>query len=135
MSENECGGLINYPYRGSNRENRMSRMARAAQFSPFAALTGYDDILAEASRITDERRDVSEDKAAYINECLRMIPENYPRKLNARITYFVPDKLKSGGSYEVAQGLVRLIDEGSRTVVFDDNRIVPIEDIFDIMYN
>lgn len=133
MSKNECEGLINYPYCGSRRENKMSSMARAAQFSPFSALTGYDDILAEASRMTDERRDVSEDKAAYINECLSMIPENYPRKLNVKITYFVPDKRKGGGSYETVQGLVRLIDEGSGTVVFDDNRIVPIEDIFDIV--
>ncbi len=133
MSKNEHKGLINYPYCGSRRENKMSGMARAAQFSPFAALTGYDDILAEASRITDERRGVSEDKAAYINECLRMIPENYPRKLNVKITYFVPDKRKGGGSYETAEGLVRLIDEGAGTVVFDDNRIVPIDDIFDIV--
>ncbi len=133
MLKNEFDRLIKYPYCGSHRENKMSCAARAAQFSPFAALTGYDDILAEASRITDERQDVSEDKAAYINECLRMIPENYPRKLNAKITYFVPDKRKGGGSYEIAQGLVRLIDEGNRTVVFDDNRIVPIDDIFAIV--
>lgn len=133
MLNGECDRLIKYPYCGSHRENKMSSAARAAQFSPFAALTGYEDLLAEASRTTDERRGVSEDKAAYINECLRMIPENYPQKLNVRITYFVPDKHKNGGSYEIAEGLVRLIDEGSRTVVFDDNRVVPIADIFDIV--
>lgn len=122
--------LINYPYKGSR--SPMPLYARAVQFSPFAALTGYDDMLAETSRLTSERARITEDRAEHINECLRMISESYPQRIGARITYFVPDERKEGGSYETAEGSVRQIDEGAMTVVFDDNRAIPIEDIFDI---
>ena len=33
----------------------MSMSDRAAQFSPFAALVGYDDAVAETARLTDNR--------------------------------------------------------------------------------
>lgn len=122
--------LINYPYKGVQRP--MPLYARAAQFSPFAALTGYDDLLAETSRLTSERAWISEDRAEHINECLRMISKSYPQRICVRITYFVPDERKDGGSYETAEGSVRQIDEGAMTVVFDNNRAIPIEDIFDI---
>ena len=124
--------LINYPYNGSRRADRMPRYARAAQFSPFAALAGYDELIAESSRLTYERRGVSEDTAEYINECLRFIRESYPRMIMARVTYFVPDKQKNSGSYQVIEGAVRQIDVGAMKAVFDDNRAVPIADIFDI---
>ncbi len=124
--------LVNYPYKGSQRPGKMTQYMRAAQFSPFAALTGYDDLLAESSRLTEERRGISEDRAEHINECLRMLAESYPQRIGARITYFVPDKNKSGGAYETAEGLVRQIDESEMVVVFDDGRAVPINDIFDI---
>lgn len=122
--------LINYPYKGSR--SPMPLYARAAQFSPFAALTGYDDLLTETARLTDERGDISEDRAEYINECLRTISESYPQKIKAKITYFVSDKRKQGGSYQIAEGFVRQIDESAMTVVFDGGSAVPIDDIFDI---
>ena len=124
--------LIKYQYNGSQSPEKMSRYARASQFSPFAALTGYDELVGEAARLTDERGEVSEDKAEHINEVLRIIFESYPQRIRARITYFVPDRKKPGGSYQVIDGAVRQIDMGAMTVVFDDNRAVSISDIFDI---
>ena len=125
-------GLINYRYSGSQKFDKMPIYARAAQFSPFAALTGYDELVGEAARLTNERGEVSEDKAEHINEVLRIIFESYPQRIRARITYFVPDRKKPGGSYQVIDGAVRQIDMGAMTVVFDDNRAVSIGDIFDI---
>ena len=39
----------------------MSMHDRAAQFSPFAALVGYDDAVAETARLTDKRIELSEE--------------------------------------------------------------------------
>ncbi len=39
----------------------MSISDRAAQFSPFAALVGYDDEVAETARLTDSRKELTED--------------------------------------------------------------------------
>ena len=37
--------IINLPHPNPKRHPRMSLLERAAQFSPFAALTGFDDLL------------------------------------------------------------------------------------------
>lgn len=123
---------INYDYKGSVRVDKMSRSARAAQFSSFAALTGYDEMVDLASRFTQERGEVSEETAEHINECLEKIMDSYPQRIKAKITYFVPDEKKQGGSYQVIEGDVRRIDECALTVIFEEGRAVPIEDISDI---
>ena len=42
--------IINEPYRKSDRHPHMSCHDRAAQFAPFAALSGYEEAVAEAER-------------------------------------------------------------------------------------
>ena len=51
----------------------MSRLERAAQFSPFAALTGYDDAVRETARLTDTPRELAEDEQALLERRLRQI--------------------------------------------------------------
>lgn len=45
--------IIHLPHPVSQTHPRMGRLERAAQFSPFAALTGYDDAVRETARLTD----------------------------------------------------------------------------------
>ena len=40
----------------------MSMEDRAAQFSPFAALTGYEAAVKETARLTDDREELDEDE-------------------------------------------------------------------------
>lgn len=47
--------IINLPHHVSSTRPQMSMIDRAAQFSPFAALTGYDAAIKETGRLTDER--------------------------------------------------------------------------------
>ena len=42
--------IINLPHPSSKRFPRMPLQERAAQFSPFAALTGFDALIREATR-------------------------------------------------------------------------------------
>ena len=44
--------ILNTPWPRSSNRPRMSMEDRAAQFAPFAALTGYDDVLTETARLT-----------------------------------------------------------------------------------
>ena len=46
--------IINLPHHVSKTRPQMSMIDRAAQFSPFAALTGYDAAIKETGRLTDE---------------------------------------------------------------------------------
>lgn len=43
--------IINLPHHVSSKRPQMPMLDRAAQFSPFAALTGYDDAIHETARL------------------------------------------------------------------------------------
>lgn len=105
---------------------------RAAQFAPFAALTGYDEAVAETARLTDSRIEPDDDRAADINAKLCMLRDRLWERPAAEVTYFVPDRRKSGGSYVTQRGSAKRIDEYERTVIFTDGVTVPIDDIFSV---
>ena len=46
--------IINLPHHQSRKHPHMSRHQRAAQFMPFAALTGYDDIIKQTEQASGE---------------------------------------------------------------------------------
>lgn len=46
----DYGDIINLPHHTSEKHRHMTNRERAAQFAPFAALTGYDRLIAEAAR-------------------------------------------------------------------------------------
>ena len=54
--------IINLPHHVSKTRPQMSMVDRAAQFSPFAALTGYDAAIKETGRLTDEKVNLSEEE-------------------------------------------------------------------------
>ena len=108
---------------------RMSLYERAAQFSPFAALTGYEDAVEETARLTDARLELSEDMKTILNEKMQMIVDNLGADPIVTITYFVPDKKKAGGAYVDVTGIVKEIDEYERCIVMTDKKKIPIEQV------
>ena len=63
--------IIHLPHPVSTKHARMSRIDRAAQFSPFAALTGYDAVITETGRLTDSSVELDESRKEVLNERLR----------------------------------------------------------------
>lgn len=53
--EDKYEDIINTVYPLKTSRPRMSLHDRAAQFSPFAALTGYDALIRETERLADSR--------------------------------------------------------------------------------
>lgn len=53
--KNPYEDIIDLPHPTSARHPRMSMANRAAQFSPFAALSGYEDAVRETARLAEER--------------------------------------------------------------------------------
>ena len=47
--------IINLPHPVSQKHPRMAVIDRAAQFSPFAALTGYEKALEETQELMEDR--------------------------------------------------------------------------------
>lgn len=123
--------IINLP-RPQSEYPKMARHDRAAQFSPFAALTGYDDVVEETARATECRIEADDDRIAEINSHLHYIAENSAVFHKVEIIYFVPDERKTGGKYINVRGEVRLIDEYESVVIFKDGRKFQIKDIYEI---
>lgn len=114
----------------------MPREKRAAQFSPFKALTGYEDEVAETVRLTDERLSLGEDRMAELDLQLQTLAE-CGSGATAEVTYFVADSRKTGGSYRTFSGRIRKVDAFLRKLVLDDGSpeglAVTFEDLYEIV--
>lgn len=124
--------IINLPHHVSSSLPHMSAFDRAAQFSPFAALTGYDAAVTETARLTDERIELDEGTKAAMNERLLRIQEQLDDQPQVSITYFQQDNRKDGGAYIVAKGCVKKLDEYVHSVVMMDGTKIPIDEIIEI---
>jgi len=124
--------MLNLPHHVSTVHPHKSTADRAAQFSPFAALTGYEAAIEETARITDKKFELDESRKSELDDTLQILREHLSEHRQVKIVYFRPDKNKAGGSYSTVTGIVRKIDTAAHTVNFENEISVPVEDIFDI---
>ena len=121
--------IIDLPHHVSETHPPMSRADRAAQFSPFAALTGYDAAVRETARVTERRIELDEGVKAELNARLNCILEHLSEHPQVSLTYFVPDEKKSGGAYRTVTGAVRKLDSVAKTLTLADGTVVPMEEM------
>ena len=105
---------------------------RGAQFSPFAALTGYEAVVEETARLTDRQVILTEDAKAALDEKLQLLAEHLDDLHEVAITHFVPDERKAGGAYVTTVGIVREIDPLQGCLVMMDRQRISLERIRDI---
>ena len=75
MIANAYADMI-YMQRPISRRIRMDIGHRAKQFAPFAALTGYDEVIRETARLTDKKIELEEGQKEILNNKLLYILEN-----------------------------------------------------------
>ena len=124
--------IIDLPYPFPSRYPRMSMIDRGAQFSPFAALTGYDAVIQETARLTDSEIQLDEDAIHALNEKILLLTEILPQQPNVTITYFRGDDRKSGGAYRSISGNVLKIDPINRQITLHCGTSISFENIYDI---
>lgn len=107
---------------------------RAAQFSPFAALVGYEDAVEETERLTDSRREMEQDEINELNARLQELSDRLQDRPKIRVTFFIRDKKKEGGSYASKVGNVRTIDRFNNVILFVDGASVPVRDMYSIVF-
>ncbi len=122
--------IVNLPPHISKKHPQPTMLERAARFAPFAAITGYEEMVLEEARVTEERVELDEGTLAILNEKLNIIHESLDSEPIIKITYFEPDKKKSGGAYVSVTGTVKRIDEYERIVIMSDGKKIPIDEIF-----
>lgn len=129
--------MLRLPHPRSSKHPPMSKENRAAQFSPFAALTGYEASVTETARHTQDRILLDDNRRALLDTRLTFIQEHLSEHPVVSITYFIPDAKKEGGAYVSRMGDIRKIDTYTRHILFhtqedDDLLSIPIDDIIDL---
>ena len=123
--------MLHLPHPVSAARPRMALQDRAAQFSPFAALTGYDDALRETARLTERFIELDEDGKQEIDRQISYLQQHPLDTVPVKIIYFVPDEKKDGGSYTAVEGCVRKINENTKSLQIQGTEI-PVERIYGI---
>ena len=110
----------------------MSIHDRAAQFAPFAALSGFDNVIAETARVVDNKIELTEDEVNDLNAALNKLYEEIYQYPEIKLTYYIPDKRKQGGRYVDKIGVVRIFDMFHRCLVFTDGTKIAIDDLYEV---
>lgn len=121
--------MLRLPHPEPRTRPRMPLADRAAQFSSFAALSGYEDAVAETARLTDVRRELDRDALEALDAALSRLRERIGETPEAEIRYFVPDEKKSGGRYETVRSGVKKLDEYGAQLVLADGKKIPLSEI------
>lgn len=124
--------IIDLPHHVSANRPHMSVYDRAAQFSPFAALKGYDDEIDEAARLTDSKIEPDGARAEELNEKLLLLAEQASEHPRIKVTYFVADGKKSGGAYLTKEDALAKFDVCNRKLLLESGTIVSFEDLWNI---
>ena len=124
--------IINLPHHVSSKRPQMSMLDRAAQFSPFAALTGYDDAIHETGRLTDEKIELDEEALTALDMKYQILMDAFDDAPEVTITFFQPDKRKAGGKYLTATGAVKKVDDFERRITMQDGARIPMDDVLSI---
>lgn len=124
--------IITLPHHRSKTRNHMSMIDRAAQFSPFAALTGYEAAIDETGRTTEEAIDLAFEGTENLDHKIRILAENIEKHPEITVTWFLPDKRKSGGAYVSTSGRLRKIDRYEQILLMADGTSIPFRLIYDI---
>ena len=128
-NNHQCDDIINLPHHVSQTRPRMSMTDRGAQFSPFAALVGYEKVLEESARLTEAETFLDESGKELLDRKLRYLADHLKQAGQIRFLCYRPDERKAGGSYVWLEGIVKKIDLYRRTVVLEDGQEFAIEDI------
>lgn len=124
-----CGkydDIIDLPHPTSLRHPRMSLTDRAAQFSPFSALVGYEDAIAESGRLTQNVHISEEQEKELLDRKLRFLRDHKGTMIS--VTYFCPDDRKEGGSYLQIAEKVLYVD-GEKQLLITENCMIPMGSI------
>ena len=134
IDNRKYAGIMNLPHHVSQTRPQMPMRDRAAQFSPFAALTGYDAAIRETARLTQARIELDEGALDALNAQYQLLQKSLHEKPAAAITYFRPDDRKDGGAYCTVTGTVRKMDDTNRLIFMQDGARIPMDDVIKIEF-
>ena len=121
--------IIHLPHHVSSVHPPMSLHDRAAQFSPFAALSGFEGEIRETERLTEGKIELDEEEAGRLDERLRQIRQHLSVCPRVSLTWFCRMRERTEAPMKgLPEGLKKL-DPVQGLLVFTDGRKIPLEQI------
>ena len=128
----EYDDIIHLPHHVSEDRPHMPLIDRGAQFAPFAALTGYGDAIEETARLTERKRELSEEQKAVVSDALQELLLRGKDGDPVTVVFFEPDGRKTGGVYRTVTGTVAKVDGYRGTLQMLDGTAIPFDSILDL---
>lgn len=115
------------PHHQSASRPHMSLHDRAAQFAPFAALSGYEEMVDEEARLTDRQISLGDSDLDLLDRQFRRLSEMLSGGQLPRVTLlvFIPDPRKAGGRYDTVTGRVRRLESAEKKLFLLDDAVPP----------
>lgn len=123
--------MLGLPRPVSDRK-RMSNKDRAAQFSPFSALVGYEELIDETGRLTEERKELSESEREVLNQRLCILQEVQNAGIPVSVVFFEEDAYKEGGHYTTHTGILKQVNTEEQYLKLKDGKKILFADLLHI---
>ena len=124
MKNDNYQDIINLPHHVSKKRQQMPISDRAAEFAPFAALTGYEENIKEATRLTDTRIEIDEDLKRRENTIIALLLDANVNIFNKVKEHIKPEDFK----YEINQ---KIANELYKELEKQETNITRLVDNFD----
>ncbi len=128
---NDYQDIIDLPHYELKYHERMSMEKRAAQFASFDALLGFKEEIKEKGRRTTKEKQLTEEEIELLNYELQELKP----KDKVKITIFIPDSKKEGGSYQTIEGYYQKIDPITKELFFTNKKRISLQQILYIQRN
>lgn len=125
----EADDIIGMERHRSRTHAHMPVGQRAAQFMPFAALSGYGELIEDASKPVERRVELGEDAREELDRRLADVLARIDDHPVVSVTYFQTADRADRGMYVTAEGVVERYDGASHRLFFDDGVGVACTDI------
>ena len=118
--------IIHLPHHVSSSHPHMPRKDRAAQFAPFAALTGYGEMIQEQSRLTQPEKELSEEVQEALQRKLHFLGAHIREQPKLHVVWFQKDAKKAGGAYRHCSGILKKIDTLEKILIQSEGTRIPL---------
>ncbi len=92
----------------------------------------YDAAIVETARLTDNKRELTEEQKSVISKQLFELQNRLKTDSTVTVTFFEPDARKAGGSYKTITGAAKRVDEYLGVLELSNGIVIPFDDIMTI---
>ena len=125
--------MLTYTHKFKPYRKLMTPDKMAAQFLPFAALTGFEEIIQDARKELVDKKVLSSEQIEELNRKIIQLDKIHNPKIT--VTYFQCEGLNHKGKYIVKEGTLKKVDKDNKYLIFSDNSKISLNLISDIQSN